>query len=339
MEDLAWKWLSKIGEAHSFSPQAPLPWKAGSSRDGLVIAPVLDVESGATIGGIYLARSRDPDSVGSLLPAVQSLSAQIASTIHGAQIYFETLDHHRVEQELALAGRIQARFLPDELPRLAGWQIAATLTPARETSGDFYDFIPLPNNQRGIVIADVADKGMGAALYMAFSRTLIRSCAIENYTEPDRALSTANRRILEDAHPDMFVTVFYGMLNPTSGNFVYCNAGHNPPFLFHASNSDGIKALKRTGMALGAVKEAQWEQETVHLARGDILVLYTDGVTDAQNKSGEIFGERRLIEALQLNRELTARGILDALMSQVEIFVGDAPQFDDTTVIVLVRNS
>jgi serine phosphatase RsbU (regulator of sigma subunit) len=337
--DLAWEWLYEKGEASTFLPGASLPWQEQPTRDALVMAPILDVEHRAPIGGIYLSRSRDPDSVSSLLPAVQSLGAQIASALHGAETYIQTLAHQRVEQELALAAEIQTSFLPDDIPRLPGWQIAATLKPARETSGDFYDFIPLPDGKIGMLIADVADKGMGAALYMAFSRTLIRSCAIECCTQPDQALSTANRRILEDARADMFVTVFHGILDPTTGILVYCNAGHNPPYLIKVSSLDGFQALHRTGMALGVIEDAEWERDTVQMANGDVLVLYTDGVSDAQDEGGEIFGEERLQGVLQANRERSAQDILDTTMSQVNEYVGDAPQFDDTTLMVLVRDS
>lgn len=337
--DSAWEWLFKTGEARVFLPGKTLPWTENTVREGLVIAPVLDVESRAPIGGMYLARSRDPESISSLLPAVQSLAAQIASALHGAEVYNQTLAHQRVEQELALAAEIQNSFLPDDIPHLPGWQIVATLKPARETSGDFYDFIPLPDGKIGILIADVADKGMGAALYMAFSRTLIRSCAVECCTQPDQALSTANRRILEDARADMFVTVFYGILDPVSGILVYCNAGHNPPYLIKASSRDGLQALHRTGMALGVIEDAEWERETVQMAQDDVLVLYTDGITDAVDARGEIFDEESLQEVLRANQGRSALGIQDAIMSQVNEFIGDAPQFDDTTLMVLVRDS
>jgi len=335
----AWDWLFETGEARAFLPGTSLPWQEQSTSDGLVLAPILDVETRTPIGGITLSRRWDPNSVSNLLPAVQSVGAQIASALHGAQVYAQTLANNRVEQELAMAWQIQASFLPKDIPRLPGWQIAATLKPARETSGDFYDFIDLPDGKFGIVIADVADKGMSAALYMVFTRTLIRSCAIECCTQPDQALSTANRRILEDARADMFVTVFYGILDPASGRLVYCNAGHNPPYFFNASNQHGIQTLHRTGMALGVIEDAEWEHETIQIAQDDVLLLYTDGVTEAQNGRGVFFGEERLQEVLRSTKERSAPDIQDALIAQLNNFIGDAPQFDDTTSMVLVRNS
>lgn len=142
------------------------------------------------------------------IAAVQSLAAQIASALHGARVYAQELEHENVARELAVAGQIQANFLPDELPQLPGWQLTAMLRPARETSGDFYDVIPLPNGRLGILVADVAGKGMGAALYMALSRTLIRTYAVEYDAQPELALAATNRRILADAGTGPFVTVF-----------------------------------------------------------------------------------------------------------------------------------
>jgi sigma-B regulation protein RsbU (phosphoserine phosphatase) len=259
--------------------------------------------------------------------------------LHGAEVYEQTLAHQKVEQELALAGQIQASFLSDDLPDIPGWQLTATLEPARETSGDFYDFIPLPNGRFAMVVADVADKGMGAALYMALSRTLIRTYAVEYHTRPDFVLQVANRRILADAQAGLFVTVFYGVLDPLTGTLTYCNAGHNPPYLLGAQNGDGVQALRRTGMPLGIVEDATWEQETVQLAPGDTLVLYTDGITDAENGKGAFFGQDRLLEIVQAHLGQSAQDVQDALIAEIHEFVDAAPQFDDITLMVVVRDS
>ena len=335
----AWEWLRTTSEARYFMPGEALPWQEQPTGSAMVVAPILDVESTEPLGGIYLSRSRDPGAVGSLLPAVQSLAAQVASALNGAKVYAQTLAHQRVEQELALAWQIQASFLPDDLPHIPSWQLAATLKPARETAGDFYDFISLPNGRLGILVADVADKGMGAALYMALSRTLIRTYAVENKAQPELVLSAANGRILRDTRADLFVTVFYGILDPATGTLTYCNAGHNPPYLFRGQNGDPVQALRTTGIPLGMFEDMTWEQRIVQLAPGDLLVLYTDGITEAQNRQEEFFGEERLLEVVRANLGRSAQGLQDALMAQVREFVGDAPQFDDITLMVLVRDS
>ena len=241
------------------------------------------------------------------------------------------------KRELALAGQIQANFLPDTLPDVPGWQLAAMLEPARETSGDFYDIIPLPSGRLGILIADVADKGMGAALFMALSRTLIRTYAVEYDTQPELALSAANRRILADTHAGLFVTVFYGVLDTASGELTYSNAGHNPPYLLNARDGDTVQELDRTGVPLGILDGGTWQQGTAHIAPGDVLLLYTDGITEAQNAQEDFFDEERLREVVRANLGRSARDIQDSVIAQVGAFVGDAPQSDDITLMVVVR--
>jgi sigma-B regulation protein RsbU (phosphoserine phosphatase) len=244
------------------------------------------------------------------------------------------LDQKRATEELAVAGRIQVGLLPREVPRLPGWDILATVEPARETAGDFYDFIPLPEGRLGIVVADVADKGAGAALYMALSRTLIRTFALEYPGQPERVLSATNARILKDVKEIMFVTVFYGVLDPLSATLTYGNAGHNPPY-FLGGEKDDVEELSRTGMALGVLEGVAWEQKTLQMAPGDALVLYTDGIPDARDAGGAVFGDERLLEVAQKAQGCTAWEVQEALLDEIHAFVGEAPLFDDITLMVL----
>ena len=261
----------------------------------------------------------------------------IAAALHGARVYAQELDHENVARELAVAGQIQANFLPEDLPDLPGWELTAMLRPAREASGDFYDVIPLPNGRLGILVADVAGKGMGAALYMALSRTLIRTFAVEYDTQPELALGAANRRILADAGSGLFVTVFYGILDPSSGELTYASAGHNPPILLSARDGNSVQELDRTGLPLGILDETTWQQGAAQLDPGDELLLYTDGITDAQDAQGAFFEEERLLEFLRANLGRSAQEIQDGLIAQVDAFVGDMPQFDDITLMVVAR--
>jgi sigma-B regulation protein RsbU (phosphoserine phosphatase) len=183
------------------------------------------------------------------------------------------------------------------------------------------------------------------------SRTLIRTYADEYNTQPELVLSATNRRILMDTRADLFVTVFYGILDPITGTLAYCNAGHNPPYLLSTEDGDSVQSLHRTGMALGVVEDVVWEQKSVQITPGDVLVLYTDGVTDAQNAQGVFFCEERLLEVVracvgtQANQNLSAgqgvsaQGVQEALTTEIHGFMSDAPQFDDITLMVLVRES
>jgi sigma-B regulation protein RsbU (phosphoserine phosphatase) len=248
--------------------------------------------------------------------------------------------NEKMARELALAGEVQASFLPRELPDVPGWQLSITLEPARDTSGDFYDVNLLPDGRLGILVADVVEKGVGAALFMALSWILIRTYAAEYPAQPELVLSAVNRRILEDTNANQFVTVFYGILDPATGTLAYCNAGHCPPYLVSAQNSEDVQSLVRTGLPLGIFSDKTWEQRTVQLDPGDVLVLYTDGITEARSERETLYGEDRLLESVRASLGRSARDIQDAVMRDVRRFVGDAPnvQRDDIALAVVVRN-
>jgi len=265
------------------------------------------------------------------------LAKEAAVAIENARLYEQA--QQAIARELAMAGQIQASFLPRNIPRLTGWQIAAKLEPARETGGDFYDLIRLPNGRWGLVIADVADKGLGSALYMALCCTLMRTYAVEYHTRPDHVFSATNGRLLTDSQADMFVTAFYGILDPATGVLTYCNAGHPPPYLMYAQNTDEVRALRRTGMPLGIEANAAWKPETVQLSPGDVLLLYTDGITDALDEQDEFFQPERLLEVVQASLGRSAQEIQDALLAEVHQFMGQGPQFDDITLLVVARDA
>jgi sigma-B regulation protein RsbU (phosphoserine phosphatase) len=211
-------------------------------------------------------------------------------------------------------------------------------------AGDFYDFIVFTpgtsghgaaSNRLGLVIADVADKGVPAALFMALSRTLVRTVAIDG-RPPGEAIARANDLILADARSDLFVTLLYAVIEPNAGVVRYVNAGHMPPVLVRAADG-GAEELRDHGMALGVLRGLEFEEQSVQLAPGDTLVLYTDGVTETWNSAQEMFGRERLIELVSECQSLTAAALAEAIRDAVAAFVGDAPQVDDLTLMVAKR--
>jgi sigma-B regulation protein RsbU (phosphoserine phosphatase) len=266
------------------------------------------------------------------------LQARIVASLERKRLRDRELLHmQRINEELALAWQVQSGFLPAPLPAVPGWQLAAALQPSRETSGDFYDFIALPEGKLGILVADVSDKGMGAALFMVLSRTLMRTFAADS-SSPREVLRDTNRRILADIHTDQFVTAFYGILDPVSGTLDYCSAGHTPAYVLSAHGGGGVAhSMPCSGMPLGVLEDEDWEQRTVQMTCGDSLVIYTDGVTDAQDPRGEFFGSPRLCQVLQANLGGSALDVQRSLLSALAEFVQGAPQTDDITVAVVVR--
>ena len=340
-----WDWFVLNPEPHYFAPGETPPWMNEATTFPLYLTPILSTEEAEPLGGIYMALERlyFEETVMNLGPALQVLAAQIATALHQADVQAQTLAHQKTVQELDFAWQIQASFLPDTLPQVEGWQLAATLNPCKETSGDFYDVIALPNGLLGILIADVADKGLGAALFMALSRTLIRTYALEHQTRPELVLRSTNQRILTDTRNDMFVTVFYGILDPRSGRLTYANAGHNPPYLFKAPSSNNSQdlvmphELRNTGMPLGILEEASWEAKSISLDHGDTLIMYTDGVTEAQNLRDEFFGDQRFLTVTQDNLSASVLSIQDAVLAAVDRFSDAGAHCDDETLVIIKR--
>lgn len=339
VDESVWEWAHTAREATYFLPGAALPWGADPARRTQVVVPLQPRPESEPVGAIYLALPEaGVGPVVSLLPAVSALAAQVCTTLSRAESHAHELAYQKVTQELTLAGTIQASFLPTDLPDIQGWQLAVTLVPALQTTGDFFDWITLPDGKLGIVIADVVDKGLGAALFMALSRTLIRTYAIEHPDRPDLVLAATNRRILQDSNRAMFVTIFYGVLDPQQGTLTYCNGGHSAPYWLRLGET-ALQSLPTTGMPLGILPDLAWSYETIHFAPGDLLFLYTDGLPDAQNEADAFFGIERVAEIAQAHRCHSAQELQQALLNSVYAWMGDAPQFDDLTLLILGRHN
>lgn len=246
--------------------------------------------------------------------------------------------HDRMAQELALAAQVQASFMHRTMPQIPGWQLAVALVPTRLTSGDFYDTLLLPDGSVWLLIADVMDKGVGAALYMAMSSALLRAYALEHPNRPELVCQAVNARLLEYTTADQFVTVFLGMLDPVTNTLVYANAGHNPPLLIGSSGSAAPELLKRTGAPLGMLEEAAWRPQKVQLQPGDCLVLYTDGVTEAASAGDESFGLERLQHVVEEQAGQPATVVREAILAAVREFTAGVQLVDDIALVVLVRD-
>ncbi|MHC1594800.1 MAG: PP2C family protein-serine/threonine phosphatase [Methanotrichaceae archaeon] len=252
-------------------------------------------------------------------------------TAEERDMYFDELERKRYE--LMIAHEIQQSFLPEAVPFLKGFDLAAMNLPAKEVGGDFYDFIPISEDQIGLTIADVSGKSVSAALFMALSRTIVRASATGNPGVAD-VIEDANNLIAADAKSGMFVTLFYAILDLEERRLRYVNAGHNPPVVFNGETGD-LLMLRAKGIALGVIEDAKMEEHEIVLKSGDVVVFYTDGVTEAMDDRERPFGEERFFKIIEKNHNLSAGDIIEKIKDEVLSFSGDTPQFDDITLMVL----
>jgi serine phosphatase RsbU (regulator of sigma subunit) len=242
----------------------------------------------------------------------------------------------KLEHELQVARQVQASLLPRQVPQVPDWEFAAHWEPAREVAGDFYDFISSSRDHIGVLIADVADKGMPSALFMALSRSILRASLTQATSLVD-SFAQANRLICADSSDSMFVTLFYARLEIAIGKVTYLNAGHNPT-LHYQAETDQLEWLAATGMPMGIDSEAAFGQRSLTLAPGDFLLLYTDGVPDALNALGEEFGTDRLWQLVYDHRQASITEIVTRVKNALGEFVGETLPVDDITIAACKRN-
>ena len=241
-----------------------------------------------------------------------------------------------MQREIDLARTIQQSFLPERYPPLVGWSLAVEWRAVLGVGGDYYDFIQLDDQHLGLVIADVSGKGVGAAIYMALLRTVMRVTAFDQQG-PGETLRRVNRVLLEESRSGMFASVFYGILNQETGVLTYARAGHNPPLFVHASDRRP-ESLCPEGIVLGVVERPNIQEDDIVFAPGDFMVAYTDGLTEANNDQVEEFGEERLSRVVQDLVSYDADMIIDRVDAALSAFTGTRAQFDDLTVLVLRRD-
>ena len=268
---------------------------------------------------------------------LDNLAAQAAPALRVGQLVreqqAEAATRQRFEQELEVARLIQQNFLPKKLPDLADWQVAAYYRPAREVGGDFYDVIPLSDGRIGFVIGDVTDKGVPAALVMAATRSVLRASA-QRIIDPGQVLERVNEHLCPDMPEKMFVTCLYGVLDPVTGNFVFANAGHDLPYV---KTETGSHELRARGMPLGLMTGMVYEETEAVLLPGESLLLTSDGVVEAHDPQGNMFGFPRLLDAVAVYPG--GHELIDHVLTDLKTHTGpDAEQEDDITMVTLSRS-
>lgn len=267
---------------------------------------------------------------------LNTLATQAAPAVRVAQLVREqhmlAREREQMEQEMRIARLIQQTLLPKDLPALPGWQLSAYYQPARAVGGDFYDFLSFEDGRLGIVIGDVTDKGVPAALLMATTRSIVRSVA-QTETSPGKVLEQANNLLCPDMPAKMFVTCLYAILDPSTGRLRYANAGHDQPYQRH---NECVSELWARGMPLGIMPDMCYEERETRLDRGESVLFYSDGLVEAHNTRREMFGFPRL-QAL-LGEHLGDKTIIDFLLGELAAFTGSGwEQEDDVTLVTLQR--
>jgi PAS domain S-box-containing protein len=248
----------------------------------------------------------------------------------------EAQERERIEQELRVARLIQQTFLPKSAPELSGCQIAAYYRPAREVSGDFYDFLELEDGRLGLVVGDASGKGIPAAMVMANTRSVLRAVAQGENIAPGQVLAEANEILYPDIPPNMFITCFYGVLDPSSDTFTYANAGHDLPYLHRNGDAEELRAR---GMPLGLMPGMSYEEKEIVLDAGESVLFYSDGLVEAHDPEGEMFGFPRLRVLVAKHDGEEEGSLVDFLMEELYSFVGESwEQEDDITLVILERS-
>lgn len=309
-----------------------------SERISLLCAP-LKVED-RTSGAIILVGDESKTFAAGDLKLLNAIALQTAPAIEIARLHQKDLEKARLDRDLQTAFQVQSSMMPNRMPDFKGWQLAAFWQPARIVSGDLYDFIPFSGGKLGLVVADVTDKGVPAALLMANARSVLRGAAANagrsGTVSPGKLLARVNNVLSEDMPMDMFVTCLLVIIDQRSGHIRFANAGHNPPYL-HGSE---VKELRATGLPLGIFPQMKYEEKEAWLEPGDSLLLFSDGLTEAHAQDGEMFGFPRLKTLLTASTQLQLEGndLIHYLMEQLAKFTGPGwEQEDDITMVSVNR--
>jgi sigma-B regulation protein RsbU (phosphoserine phosphatase) len=301
-----------------------------------MLCPLLYGQEG--LGVLAIARGPQSDSFApSDFQIFKAIAEQSAFALYTAIIFSEAAEKKRLDQDLQVAHEIQRILLPANSPEISGWQISGINIPARQVSGDYYDYIAVDESHYGVAIADVSGKGVPASLIMAMCRSVLRSEARGQHSAAN-ALRQVNAQLFPDIKEDMFISMAYAIIERDGGTITLCRAGHDAPLLYTARDQS-VSKINPPGMALGIDSGGVFNRVTgdfsLKLETDDCLVLYTDGVTEALNDDGDEFGMANVIKAIQGSASEGAAGIITRLTDDLRGFVGPTPQYDDITLIVI----
>jgi sigma-B regulation protein RsbU (phosphoserine phosphatase) len=283
-------------------------------------------------------RSEEPYT-GSDVRLLKSVAAQTGLALENANLLQTVADEvakrERLNREVEIAREVQERLFPQKLPVIAGLDFAGHCRPALGVGGDYYDFLALPRGQLGVAIGDVSGKGIAAALMMASLQASLRGEATRAPENLAAAVANVNRLVYEASSSNRYATFFYGQYDPAQGKFDFVNAGHNPPILFHRADGGTVTRLEPGGTVIGLIENVDYQQGSVWISPGDLLVAFTDGISEAMNLEDEEWGEDRLLESIRSCQAATAQELLESVFAAATEFAGAAPQHDDMTLVVL----
>ena len=262
------------------------------------------------------------------------IAAQSAQVVENARLYESEQTLMRMKEEVRLAARIQSDLLPSSAPTIEGYDIAGTSVPAQVVGGDYFDFIPTDDNRIAVCLADVSGKGLPASLLMANVQATLRGQTFLGVS-PKVCVQRANKLLYLSTSPEKFVTLFYAILDPKLHQLAFSNAGHDNPFLLTADGH--TERLGTGGMVLSILEDFPYEEALVSMGPGDVLVVYSDGITEAVNTSEVQFGEERLAKVIQEHRHESASGLLECIVKEVKTFAGGMAQADDMTLLIVKR--
>jgi sigma-B regulation protein RsbU (phosphoserine phosphatase) len=303
---------------------------ARSETRSELVAPII---SNTEVIGVFDLESDELDAYSKDdLEVLLLLASQVAIIIEKVMLHEQLIEKKRLEGQLEVARQVQLELLPARDPQLEGYDISAYNFPTEEVSGDYYDWVQIYEDQIGLVIADVSGKGVPAAILMAFLRASLRAATHIGYS-PHVSMAKVNYLLWESIERNQFVTAFYGILDVTNKTLTYTNAGHNPPILLK-QNGD-LKFIDRGSIPLGMFRDTRYHEYYLTTEPGDVLMLYTDGVTEAQSQRGEEFGRDRLAEAVKTNRQLGAREMITAVHTEVLDWTDGLGATDDVTFFVI----